>query len=193
MPDSGVPSIRSSWIDLLIQAGGAIMGLPWNARWRTPWSPAAIGGHHHRPEEQLAQNSQNGDLHVAADRRAATTLLTTSDGGGGSGKFHLDMSHRSHATLQSFFAFNPTFGHGEDEEHKKLLYYYPPETAPDDQLRDIGVAQGLVNFTKLFSPDKPCEVLHTQKTRQVSSRSQNLASALALKLHQRSEFSPGHL
>lgn len=77
------------------------------------------------------------------------------------------MSHRSHVTLQNFFVFNPTFGRCEDEEYKKLLFFYPPETNMDNQLRDMGIAQGLVNFTKIFSPDQPCEVLHTQKTRQV--------------------------
>ncbi|XP_022697114.1 vacuolar fusion protein CCZ1 homolog isoform X2 [Varroa jacobsoni] len=77
------------------------------------------------------------------------------------------MSHRSHVALQNFFVFNPTFGRCEDEEYKKLLFFYPPETNMDNQLRDMGIAQGLVNFTKIFSPDQPCEVLHTQKTRQI--------------------------
>ncbi|OQR70131.1 vacuolar fusion protein CCZ1-like [Tropilaelaps mercedesae] len=77
------------------------------------------------------------------------------------------MSHRSHVTLQNFFVFNPTLGVGEDDEHKKLLFFYPPEAPLENQLRDMGIAQGLVNFTKIFSPEQPCEVLHTQKTRQI--------------------------
>ena len=172
MSESRIPLVPSAWLDLLLRAGGNLIGSAWNGSWRTPWSPAAAircsSHHHHHQEEQLAQNSQNGDLHVAADTRKDSTTLTSSDDGGGGGQFLQTMSHRSHATLQNFFVFNPTLGRGEDEEHKKLLFYYPPETATDDQLRDIGIAQGLVNFTQLFSPDKPCEVLHTQKTRQVS-------------------------
>nr|CAG8578170.1 4915_t:CDS:10 [Entrophospora candida] len=35
----------------------------------------------------------------------------------------------------------------------------------DTTIRQIGLAQGIVNFTKIFSPTKPCENVHTQKNR----------------------------
>ncbi|XP_003745876.2 vacuolar fusion protein CCZ1 homolog [Galendromus occidentalis] len=172
MPDRGVPPSPPTWFEILIRASEHLIGFPWNARWRTPWSPAAaIRSHHHHQQEvdRFGGNSQYGDPRITADSRTdtRTEVLTTSDGGEGGDKFLHDMPHRSHVTLQNFFVFNPTLGRGEDEEDKKLLFYYPPETDSDDQLRDIGIAQGLVSFTKVFSPHKPCEVLHTQKTRQL--------------------------
>lgn len=76
------------------------------------------------------------------------------------------MSGKTQVYLQNFFVYNPTYGKREDEEHKKVIYYYPQDVEQDVKLRNVGFCEALVNFTQTFSPSKPCEVLHTQKTRQ---------------------------
>lgn len=76
------------------------------------------------------------------------------------------MSAKTQVYLQNFFVYNPTYGKREDEEHKKVIYYYPQDAEQDVKLRNVGFCEALVNFTQTFSPSKPCEVLHTQKTRQ---------------------------
>lgn len=76
------------------------------------------------------------------------------------------MAAKTQIYLQNFFIYNPTYGRKEDEEHKKLIYYYPDKAEEDVKLRNIGLCEALVNFTQTFSPSKPCEVLHTQRTRQ---------------------------
>ena len=48
-----------------------------------------------------------------------------------------------------------------------MLYYYPEEEVVNRKIRNIGLCEALVNFTKTFHPNHPCEVVHTQKTRQV--------------------------
>ncbi|CAJ0627154.1 14550_t:CDS:2, partial [Entrophospora sp. SA101] len=48
----------------------------------------------------------------------------------------------------------------------QILYYTSRKQVPlDTTIRQIGLAQGIVNFTKIFSPTKPCENVHTQKNR----------------------------
>lgn len=53
------------------------------------------------------------------------------------------------------------------QEQKNLLYYYPEDVPLDNKIKDIGLCEALVKFTKTFAADKPCETLHTQKTRQL--------------------------
>uniref|UniRef100_G3MQL6 CCZ1/INTU/HSP4 first Longin domain-containing protein n=1 Tax=Amblyomma maculatum TaxID=34609 RepID=G3MQL6_AMBMU len=76
------------------------------------------------------------------------------------------MAAKTQVYLQNFFVYNPTYGKREDEEHKKIIYYFPEDAEQDVKLRNVGICEALVNFTQTFSPSKPCEVLHTQKTRQ---------------------------
>ncbi|CAG8693924.1 1085_t:CDS:2, partial [Scutellospora calospora] len=53
-------------------------------------------------------------------------------------------------------------------QKEQLLYYVARKTVPMDvKMRQIGLAQGLINFTRAFSPIKPCENVHTQKNRMV--------------------------
>ncbi|XP_064477857.1 vacuolar fusion protein CCZ1 homolog [Ornithodoros turicata] len=77
------------------------------------------------------------------------------------------MMAKSLITLKNFFIYNPTYGIKEDEEQKKLLYYHPESTSEDIKLRSIGLCEALVSFTGTFQPSEPCQVLHTQKTRQL--------------------------
>ncbi|KAL1480233.1 hypothetical protein MTO96_051207 [Rhipicephalus appendiculatus] len=74
------------------------------------------------------------------------------------------MAAKTQVYLLNFFVYNPTYGKREDEEHKKIIYYYPEDAEQDVKLRNVGLCEALVNFTQTFSPSKPCEVLHTQKT-----------------------------
>ncbi|CAG8682148.1 8076_t:CDS:2, partial [Acaulospora morrowiae] len=69
-------------------------------------------------------------------------------------------------SLNYFCVYNPTFGPTEETQKDQLLYYTARKTVPMDvKMRQIGLAQGLVNFTRVFSPTKPCENVHTQKNR----------------------------
>ncbi|CAN8008348.1 unnamed protein product [Ixodes pacificus] len=76
------------------------------------------------------------------------------------------MTTKTQVYLQNFFIYNPTYGQKEDEEHKKIIYYYPENAEQDVKLRNVGLCEALVSFTQTFSPSTPCEVLHTQRTRQ---------------------------
>ncbi|XP_052814392.1 vacuolar fusion protein CCZ1 homolog isoform X2 [Mya arenaria] len=73
---------------------------------------------------------------------------------------------RAQITLQNFFIFNPTYGPREGEEHKKIMFYYPKTEDIDTKIKKVGLCEALVTFACTFT-DKPCEALHTQKTRQV--------------------------
>ena len=53
------------------------------------------------------------------------------------------------------------------KEHLKILYYYPEDEVQNRKVRNIGLCEALVNFTKTFRPIHPCEAVHTQKSRQV--------------------------
>ncbi|KAL6054761.1 vacuolar fusion protein ccz1, variant 2 [Balamuthia mandrillaris] len=70
------------------------------------------------------------------------------------------------ATLGKLFLFDTKLGQTEETQHEKLLYYYPESTPTSRQLTDIGLSEALVNFTKTFSQDKPCEAVHLEKSRQ---------------------------
>ena len=53
------------------------------------------------------------------------------------------------------------------QEHQKILYYKPEGEILNRKIRNIGLCEALVNFTKTFTSDKPCESVHTQRLRQV--------------------------
>eukprot|EP00658_Telonema_sp_P-2_P007526 TRINITY_DN12807_c0_g1_i10.p1 TRINITY_DN12807_c0_g1~~TRINITY_DN12807_c0_g1_i10.p1 ORF type:complete len:398 (+),score=91.62 TRINITY_DN12807_c0_g1_i10:100-1293(+) len=54
---------------------------------------------------------------------------------------------------------------GDDCNLEKLLFFYP-EDCDDNQKKDrVGCCEALVNFTKVFSPDKPCSAVHLEKQR----------------------------
>lgn len=69
--------------------------------------------------------------------------------------------------LHNFYIYNPTYGPKEGQEHKKVLFFYPPSVNLDHQIRTIGLSEAVVQFADEFSPSKPCESVHTQKTRQI--------------------------
>lgn len=69
--------------------------------------------------------------------------------------------------LVNFFIYNSTFGPKEGMEKEKIILYIPTGEDLDRKIKNIGLCEALVKFTQTFSPEKPCNSLHTQKTRQV--------------------------
>src|SRR5271170_6635277 len=90
------------------------------------------------------------------------------------------------AFLSSFYIYNPSLGKTESSVADQLIFHYsaPPTThktsspkpSPadsstpaaggqdlDKQLRAIGLAQGIVEFARAFSPDSPVREVRTQK------------------------------
>ncbi|KAL7979228.1 hypothetical protein Chor_015252, partial [Crotalus horridus] len=68
--------------------------------------------------------------------------------------------------LVGFFVYNPRLGPREGEEEKKILFYYPNEAEKNEKIRNVGLCEAIVQFTRTFSPTKPAKSLHTQKNRQ---------------------------
>jgi hypothetical protein len=71
--------------------------------------------------------------------------------------------------VYKFFIFDTRLGPTEDTEHEKILFYYPASATLDQQQSDVGLCEALINFTRTFSPNKPCRAVHTDQTRQVLS------------------------
>ena len=69
--------------------------------------------------------------------------------------------------LLSFFIYNDSYGTREGTEGEKTMLYIPQEEDIDSQIKQVGLCEALIQFTKTFNPTTPCEVLHTQKSRQV--------------------------
>ncbi|XP_072399139.1 vacuolar fusion protein CCZ1 homolog [Diabrotica undecimpunctata] len=69
------------------------------------------------------------------------------------------------AGLKNFFVFNSTLGNKEGEELKKILYYYPVIDNVDVQIKNVGLVEGIIQFTETFKPSSPVKSLRTTKTR----------------------------
>lgn len=69
--------------------------------------------------------------------------------------------------MLNFFIFNSNYGNREDEESKKVIFFYPKNTDYDTRMKNVGLCEAIIKFSNTFSVDSPCEVLHTQKTRQL--------------------------
>ncbi|KCV72173.1 hypothetical protein H696_01575 [Fonticula alba] len=70
-------------------------------------------------------------------------------------------------SLLSLLVFDPSLGPHEDDQHEKILYYWPANAPMDDQLRDAGVYEGIINFCRNFSTTEPCHAIHTNRRRVV--------------------------
>lgn len=77
------------------------------------------------------------------------------------------MSVTYESRLVSFFIYNPELSPKEGTEHLKILFYYPDGETQNRMVRNIGLCEALVNFTRSFNPKRPCEAVHTQRLRQV--------------------------
>ncbi|KAL1221400.1 putative vacuolar fusion protein CCZ1 [Cardamine amara subsp. amara] len=54
-------------------------------------------------------------------------------------------------------------GQIEGEELDKILFFYPTELDFSTQLSVIGLSEGLITFTRLFSPEAACEVIEAER------------------------------
>uniref|UniRef100_A0A2K5KPY5 CCZ1/INTU/HSP4 first Longin domain-containing protein n=1 Tax=Cercocebus atys TaxID=9531 RepID=A0A2K5KPY5_CERAT len=52
--------------------------------------------------------------------------------------------------LLSFFIYNPRFGPREGEEENKILFYHPNEVEKNEKIRNVGLCEAIVQFTRLF-------------------------------------------
>ncbi|XP_012860865.1 vacuolar fusion protein CCZ1 homolog [Echinops telfairi] len=56
--------------------------------------------------------------------------------------------------------------HASVQEENKILFYHPNEVEKNEKIRNVGLCEAIVQFTRTFSPSKPAKSLHTQKNRQ---------------------------
>ncbi|KAL0699550.1 hypothetical protein Bca4012_055672 [Brassica carinata] len=54
-------------------------------------------------------------------------------------------------------------GQTEGQELDKILFFHPPELDVSTQLSVTGLSEGLITFTRLFSPDAACEVIEAER------------------------------
>ncbi|XP_047262312.1 vacuolar fusion protein CCZ1 homolog B isoform X4 [Capsicum annuum] len=54
-------------------------------------------------------------------------------------------------------------GQHEGQELDKILYFFPADLPFPTQLSVIGLSEGLITFTRIFSPEDPCEVIEAEK------------------------------
>ncbi|KAI9362326.1 hypothetical protein BD770DRAFT_418570 [Pilaira anomala] len=70
--------------------------------------------------------------------------------------------------LSYFCVYNPSLGQTEETTKDQILYYTAKKVVPADvKMKQIGLAQALVNFTSTFSPSQPTQNVHSQKNRMV--------------------------
>lgn len=70
--------------------------------------------------------------------------------------------------LSYFCVYNPSLGQSEENTKDQILYYTAKKVVPADvKMKQVGLAQALVNFTSTFSPSQPTQNVHSQKHRMV--------------------------
>ncbi|KAI8642471.1 hypothetical protein BD408DRAFT_344201 [Parasitella parasitica] len=71
-------------------------------------------------------------------------------------------------TLSYFCVYNPSLGPHEENTKDQILYYTAKKVVPADiKMKQVGLAQALVNFTSTFSPSRPTQNVHSQKNRMI--------------------------
>ena len=58
------------------------------------------------------------------------------------------------AMLSHFFVYNPLFGPTDETEQQKLLFHYPGDLPMDHKLKNVGLSEALVNFTRCAPPQR---------------------------------------
>jgi len=66
-------------------------------------------------------------------------------------------------SLKSFFFFNPTLSVKEGTEHEKILFFHPHQMNLGEKTNSVGLSEGLITFTRTFSPDGLCEAVRREK------------------------------
>ncbi|KAI8350586.1 hypothetical protein EDC96DRAFT_519288 [Choanephora cucurbitarum] len=70
--------------------------------------------------------------------------------------------------LSYFCVYNPSLGQSEENTKDQILYYTAKKAVPADvKMKQIGLAQALVNFTSTFSTGHSSQNVHSQKNRMV--------------------------
>ncbi|KAI9316693.1 hypothetical protein BX666DRAFT_2041427 [Dichotomocladium elegans] len=73
---------------------------------------------------------------------------------------------RTPPMLSYFCVYNPTLGQTEENTKDQILYYTAKTVVPADvKMKQVGLAQALVNFSTAFSPFQPAQNVHAQKHR----------------------------
>ncbi|XP_030447872.1 vacuolar fusion protein CCZ1 homolog B-like isoform X2 [Syzygium oleosum] len=54
-------------------------------------------------------------------------------------------------------------GQNEGQELDKILFFYPADLPFSAQLSVIGLSEGLITFTRIFSPEAACEVIEAER------------------------------
>ncbi|KAK7205311.1 hypothetical protein BZA70DRAFT_277828 [Myxozyma melibiosi] len=72
-------------------------------------------------------------------------------------------------SLSYFCIFNPTFCYSDETLFDQIFFYASRAEAvsADEQLRKVGLIQGILSFASDFSNRKPVEIIDTRKTRTV--------------------------
>lgn len=58
-----------------------------------------------------------------------------------------------------FCIFDLRRGQHEGQELDKILFFFPPECPYTAQLSVVGLCEGIITFTRIFSPEAACEVI----------------------------------
>lgn len=62
-----------------------------------------------------------------------------------------------------FCIFDLRRGQQEGQELDKILFFYPSDLPFSSQLSVIGLSEGLITFTRIFSPEAACEVIEAER------------------------------
>ncbi|WOL06612.1 vacuolar fusion protein [Canna indica] len=62
-----------------------------------------------------------------------------------------------------FCVFDSRRGQQEGQEIDKILYFFPPNCPFSAQLFVVGLSDGIITFTRIFSPDAACEVIEEER------------------------------
>ncbi|KAG4208130.1 hypothetical protein ERO13_A03G112000v2 [Gossypium hirsutum] len=54
-------------------------------------------------------------------------------------------------------------GQHEGQELDKILYFFPPDLPFSTQLSVVGLSEGLITFTRIFSPEAACDVIEAER------------------------------
>lgn len=68
-----------------------------------------------------------------------------------------------------FCIFDLRRGQHEGQEIDKILFFFPSDCPFSVQLSVIGLCEGIITFTRIFSPDAPCEVIEAERHSHVFS------------------------
>uniref|UniRef100_A0A5B6ZXC6 CCZ1/INTU/HSP4 first Longin domain-containing protein n=1 Tax=Davidia involucrata TaxID=16924 RepID=A0A5B6ZXC6_DAVIN len=66
-----------------------------------------------------------------------------------------------------FCIFDLRRGQHEGQELDKILFFFPADLPLPTQLSVIGLSEGLITFTRIFSPEAACEVIEAERNSHV--------------------------